>query len=115
MTESISMNINDGSSMFAHEMSANFSPTQIILDFKMITPRMDPRGKGKPTFLLQHNVIMLDPWHAKKIVEVLQATIKRYEEDYGKVAKPKSIAKAEKRQKSLESVQETKETPTYLG
>lgn len=116
MAEPVNVNVADGGAMYAHEMSVNFSPTQFMLDFKMITPRTDPRGKGRPTFLIQHNVVMVEPWHAKKIIEVLEATVKRYEEEYGKITKPKAIAKAEKKQKAqVKEAGETKETPTYLG
>lgn len=116
MAEPINMTVNDGGAMYAHEMSVNFSPTQFILDFKMITPRNDPRGKGRPSFLMQHNVIMVEPWHAKKMIEVLEATVKKYEDEYGKLTKPKALAKAEKKQKKLAEVGETtKETPNYLG
>ncbi len=116
MAEQINMNIQDGGAMYAHEMSVNFTPMQFTLDFKMVTPRNDPRGKGRPSFLLQHNVIMVDPWHAKKIIEVMEATVKKYEEEYGKITKPKAVIKAEKKQKALvqDSV-DTKDTPTYLG
>ena len=102
MTEPVNMNIQDGGAMYAHELSANFSPTQFMLDFKMITPRTDPRGKGRPSFLLQHNVIMVDPWHMTKIIQVLDATVKKYEEEYGKITKPKALLKAEKKQKAMQ-------------
>ena len=61
----INLNINDGEPFFAHEVSMNFTPTQISMDFKCITPRTDPRSKG-PTFLLKHNVVMLEPWHGMR-------------------------------------------------
>jgi len=116
MAEGYNVNVSDGGAMYAHEMSVNFSPTQFILDFKMITPRNDPRGKGKPTFLIQHNVVMMDPWHAKKVIDVLQETVKKYEQEYGKIGKPKAIEKAEKKQKkTVAPAESTKETPTYLG
>ena len=116
MAEQFNMSVNDGGAMFAHEMSLNFTPTQFVLDFKMVTPRNDPRGKGKPSFLMQHNVIMIDPWHAKKVIEVLEASVNRYEEEYGKIVKPKAVIKAEKKQKTMiQEPQETRETPNYLG
>jgi hypothetical protein len=117
MTEQINMRINDGGAMFAHEMSANFSPTQFMLDFKMITPRMDPRSKTQPSFVMQHNVIMVDPYHLKKIIEVLNDTVKKYEKEYGKISKPKSISKAEKKQKEAKGKQapESVPVPNYLG
>ena len=116
MAEPISINVNDGGAMYAHEMSVNLSPTQFMLDYKMITPRTDPRGKGRPTFLIQHNVIIIDPWHAKSMIEVMQASVKRYEEEYGKIQKPKAVAKAEKKQKQLQSqTTDSKDTPNYMG
>jgi hypothetical protein len=116
MTDQINMSVNDGAAMFAHEMSVNFSPTLFMLDFKSITPRNDPRSKDKPSFLLQHNLVMVEPWHVKSIIEVLQATVKKYEDEYGKIAKPKAILKAEKKQKLLsEQSDKGKDTPTYMG
>jgi hypothetical protein len=96
--EQISININDGEPFFAHEATVNFTPTQLTLDFKCITPRTDPRSK-KPSFQLKHNVIMLEPWHAKSLVGVLNSVIQKYEEEFGKIQKPKSLEKAEKKQK----------------
>lgn len=115
--ESINLNINEGEPFFAHEMSVNYTPTQFTLDFKCITPRNDPRNKQRPSFLLKHNVIMVDPWHAKAIHEVLGNMIKRFETDFGKIDKPKSLKKAEKKQESVVKQAKTKtgETPSYLG
>lgn len=111
----INLNIIDGEAFFAHEVSMNFTPTQISMDFKCITPRADPRSKG-PTFLLKHNVVMLEPWHAKMLVDVLANTIKRYEEAFGKIKKPGAIEKAEKKQKKAASKIDTAtETPSYMG
>lgn len=113
MAEPININVSEGGAFFAHEMSANFSPTQIFLDFKMITPRVDPRGKGKASFLMQHNVVMIEPWHAKRIIEVMGEVVKKYEEEYGKIKKPKAVEAAEKKQKTKTSKPE--ETPHYFG
>jgi len=113
MAEPISINISEGGAFFAHEMSANFSPTQIFLDFKMVSPRVDPRGKGKPSFLMQHNVVMLEPWHAKKIIEVMGEVVKKYEGEYGKIKKPKAVEVAEKKQKDKKTTPE--EAPHYFG
>ena len=115
MTEGYTVNVADGGAMYAHEMSVNFTPSQFILDYKMITPRNDPRGKGKPVFLIQHNVVIVEPWHAKKMIEVLQETVKKYEQEYGKISKPKAVEKAEKKQKKATPAEVPKETPTYMG
>ena len=81
MTEQISIHISDGEPFFAHEATVNFTPTQITMDYKCITPRLDPRGK-KPSFQLKHNVIMMDPWHAKTLVGVLNNVVEKYEKEY---------------------------------
>jgi len=39
----VNFGIEDGDNFFAHEVSVNFNPTQFVLDFKCITPRVDPR------------------------------------------------------------------------
>jgi hypothetical protein len=113
--EQINISIIDGEPFFAHEMSTNFTPTQFTLDFKCITPRVDPRSK-KPSFLLKHNVVMVEPYHAKMILAVMNSVIKKYEEEYGAIKKPKAVESAEKKQKKAIKAAETEtETPSYLG
>ncbi len=114
--ESINLAISDGEPFFSHEMTVNFTPTQFTFDFKCITPRVDPRSK-KPSFQMKHNVVMVEPWHAKMILAVLNNVIKKYEEEYGAIKKPKAVETAEKKQKK--AMKEIKpgqtETPSYLG
>ncbi len=113
--EQINLNISEGEPFFAHEVTVNFTPTQMSLDFKCITPRTDPRSK-KPSFLLKHNVVMIDPWHAKAFLNVLNSVVTRYEKEFGKIQKPKALEKAEKKQKELiKKAGATTEVPTYLG
>jgi len=117
MVEQQGLNINviDGDAFFANEVSVNFTPMQIALDFKCVTPRIDPRGKGRPTFLMRHNVVMLEPWHAKNFLEVLQDMMKKYEQEYGKIKKPEALEKAEKKQKSVKKSELKEDAPTYMG
>ena len=114
--DQINININDGEPFFAHEVTVNFTPTQMSLDFKCITPRNDPRSK-KPVFQLKHNVIMLDPWHAKSLLGVISNVVEKYEGEFGKIKKPKSLEKAEKKQKELmkELGDKVPDVPTYMG
>lgn len=113
MKETVNLTITDGEPFFAHEVSVNFTPIQFTLDFKCITPRSDPRNKNV-TFLLKHNVIMLDPWHAKQLVTVLNTVVKRYEDEFGTIKKPKAVETAEKKQQELPKGEKT-DTPTYFG
>ncbi len=114
--EPINININEGEPFFAHEVTVNFTPTQLTLDFKCITPRTDPRSK-KPSFQLKHNVIMLDPWHAKSFLSVLNSVVQKYEQEFGKIQKPKALLKAEKKQKEFvkKAGEQVPEVPTYMG
>lgn len=111
----INLNIIDGPEFFAHETSINFSPTQFVLDFKTITPRIDPRSKEAHHYVIRHNVIMLDPYHAKKLHELLSDAIKNYEKEFGKIEKPKQIKKLEKKAKQKKQKKKEPTTPAYLG
>ncbi len=116
MTEQINLNIVDGEPFFAHEVSVNFTPTQFTFDFKCITPRTDPRSKNKASFLLKHNVVMIEPWHAKLMLGVLNKVVKRYEEEFGIIKKPNAIAKAQRKSnKKVDKEGKSTETPSYFG
>lgn len=111
----ISMNIIDGQAFSAHETTVNFTPQQLILDFKSISPRIDPRNKEGPTFVLMHNVVMLDPWHAKQVHKILGEALAKYEEEYAAIEKPKAVAKAEKKNTKTRSSTAKSDIPTYMG
>ena len=67
---------------------------------------------------MKHNVVMVEPWHAKMILAVLNNVIKKYEDEYGTIKKPKSVEIAEKKQKkAMKAVQSAGQTeaPSYLG
>lgn len=114
MTEQVNLNIIEGDSFFAHETSVNYNPTQLILDFKCITPRNDPRSK-KANFQLKHSIVMLEPWHAKSLMLLLGDVLKRYEKDFGKIKKPKALEKAEKMRKEKSTHKTGDITPSYMG
>jgi len=116
MERKIQFGINDGKAFFAHEMSINFSPMQFILDFKSITPRVDPRNKEGEVISLEHNVVLVDPYHAKNIHELLGKVIEDYEKKFGQIKKPKQIEAHEKNMKKELEKKEPKTTaPSYLG
>ncbi len=100
MEKNVNMSINDGEAFFAHELSINFNPLQFTLDFKSVTPRVDARSKDSLVLSLKHNVIIVDPYHAKKIFELLGQTLSNFENEFGKIEKPKALEKYEKKVKS---------------
>jgi hypothetical protein len=109
--QNINLSISEGDPLFAHEVSLNFSPTQIMFDFKCITPRIDPRVQKGPVVHIKHNVVMMEPYHAKKTLEVLKTLIDNYEKEFGTIKVPKSVEVAEKKHKT--SIEDQK--PTYFG
>jgi len=113
MSEKINISINEGESFFAHETSINFNPTHFVLDFKCITPRIDLRS-DKPSLHIKHNVVILEPYHLKKLVEMFSQALKKYEKDFGKIEKPKSVKRFEKKHKKTKK-KEKQEIPNYFG
>ena len=65
------------------------------------------------------NVIMVDPFHAKRIHDVLTHMIEEYEKQYGKIEKPKPIKTHEKKmkKKNKDSKKKSKKEtmPSYFG
>ena len=114
----INLGISDGNEFFAHELSVNFNPTQFILDFRCVTPRSDPRSRDIPFISIKHNVVLVEPFHAKRILEVLTNVISQYEKRFGKIEKPKALQVAEKKSKKDSNKSKGKEkieTPSYIS
>lgn len=111
----VNVNIRDGQVFFAHETAVNFNPTQIIFDFKCITPRIDLRSKEGAFVTIDHNVVITEPYHAKKISELLSKVVKNYEKEFGKIEKPKALEKMEKKRKKEKGKSEKKQAPSYFG
>lgn len=101
-TVNATINIADGEAFFCHEMSINFNPLQFTFDFKSITPRIDSRNQdGTAIFAMKHNVVMLEPWHAKEVLKALSDSVKKYEQQFGSIEKPKALLIAEKSMKGI--------------
>jgi len=112
----INFDIKDGEVFFAHELSVNFNPTQFVFDFRSITPRVDPRSNEGPVIAIKHNVILVEPYHAKSIAEFLLKKIGDYEKNFGKIEKPKALEELEKKhKKEITKKKEVTQTPTYFG
>lgn len=116
--EKINLNINEGDAFYAHELSINFNPLQFVFDFKSVTPRVDPRSRDRASIVLKHNVILTEPYHAKRIYDLLGGVIKKYEKEFGKIEKPAALKVAEKKSKKIQSKvkdQEKIQTPSYIS
>jgi len=119
MNKNMKVNISDGQEFFAHETSIQFSPTQVILDFKSVTPRIDPRSQDGPVYSIRHNVVLMEPHHTVQFIDLLQKIVSRYEKQFGKITVPKSVLKAQKLRASKKNqkkpITPKIEAPHYLG
>ena len=115
MEKKINLSISEGDSFFAHEISVNFNPTQFVLDFKNITPRMDPRSEEGPTLCIKHNVVLVEPFHLKKFSEFLNKRIEDYEKEFGKIEQPKAVEAYNKKMKKQKPEKSDKQIPSYFG
>lgn len=116
--EKINLNINEGDAFYAHELSINFNPLQFVFDFKSVTPRVDPRSRDRASIVLKHNVVLVDPYHAKKVYDLLGGVLKKYEKEFGKIEKPAALKAAEKKNKKKADKSKDKEkiiAPSYIS
>lgn len=119
----VNMSIKDGPAFFAHEISVNFNPTNLIFDFKNITPRVDPRSNDGLVLHMEHNVVIVDPFHAKKFIELLNRVVGDYENEFGKIEMPKAMKKYEEKMKKSGKAGSSKSkaakakttSPSYFG
>ena len=112
----VNFNINDGQEFYAHEVSVNFNPMQFFLDFKSLTPRIDVRSNESHVISLKHNLIMIEPYHAKQFAKLLTQVIKRYEKEFGKIEMPKQLQKIrQQKNKEQKLPEEKQDNPTYFG
>jgi hypothetical protein len=101
-------------------MSITFGPAQFALDFKNISPRVDMRSQdGSKTFVLKHNVVIIEPYQIKQFSKVLAEAIARFEKEFGLIELPPAIKKAEEELKQMQKEQENQpishDVPSYLG
>jgi hypothetical protein len=113
----MNVSIDEGDSTFCHELSINFNPLQFIFDFKTVTPRVDVRSKEGPTVHIKHNAVMMEPYHVKKMLELLTKVVADYEKEFGTIEKPEAVARLEKKMaKNPPKVDDkTVNIPTYFG
>jgi hypothetical protein len=109
----INWEFEDGKAFFAQEVSINFTPLHLVLDFKNITPRIDSRTRTGPVFKVEHDIVVLDLFQAKRFHALLSQVLDGYEKDFGKITKPKVIEKFEAKQKDKKEDKE--KGPSYFG
>lgn len=119
----LNININDGDEFFAQEASITYNPSLFNIDFRRITSRVDMRSNDTNVIVLKHNVIMLEPYVAKKIHEILGKAIEKYENEFDEIKTPLPVQKMEEKlkKKIQEQGEKTKDntvnfvSPNYFG
>jgi len=112
----LNVNINDGDEFFAQEASVSYSPTLFNLDFRRITSRIDMRSNDANVLVLKHNVIMLEPYVVKKLMEILGRAVDKYEKEFGKIETPESVKKLEaKVKKQIQTQSKDNDELGYIG
>ncbi|MBI2133461.1 DUF3467 domain-containing protein [Candidatus Woesearchaeota archaeon] len=92
--QNVRVDVVNGNDFFADEVSVSHSPMRFVIDFKSMTPRMDLPG-NPPRMVVKHNVILLDPYFAKDVLNVLKDNISKYEKKFGEIKMPENLAKHE--------------------
>ena len=98
MVEEIQVNVEDGETFFADEVSVIHNPVRIVIDFKSITPRIDVKP-SQIRLRMKHNTIVLDPQLAKDFLKALTTNIANFEKRFGIIKKLKSVELAQQEAK----------------
>jgi hypothetical protein len=101
-----------GEEFLAEEIAISHSPVRFVLDFKNISPRIDIPGQPI-RHVLKHKIIKVDPFVAKDLLEIFRQNIEKYEKQFGKIEKPKALAKAEEEAKKQGKIPSLKQD--YFG
>ncbi len=93
----VNLNIDHDKEVFyANNLAIFNNPTEFILDFTQITPRVDVvQEKQVLTYVAKHNAIILNPKQAKIFFDLLKENLEKYEKKFGeiKLEKGKKIKK----------------------
>ena len=113
MENKLNIIFKEGAAFFSHEAGITCTPTQIVLDFKSITPRLDQRSDEAIPLIVEHNVILLELFTATQLSDMLISSLKNYETQFGKIEKPAAMITAEKIAAKFTAV--PKINPSYFG
>lgn len=104
----------DNSPLMSNQQTVAHQPDKFILDFKGAYPQYTP--DNKQTVVINHKVVLMDPYIAKDFLNILKLNIERYEKQFGEIKKPVQIKKAEKEMRELQKQAAIgTEAPSYMG
>ncbi|MBN1377348.1 DUF3467 domain-containing protein [Candidatus Woesearchaeota archaeon] len=115
-TGKTNLSINQGRLFYSNEVGIAHNPVNFFIDFKSISPRVDIRNRDYTPMVMEHNTIAIDPFMAQELLGVLEDSIKKYENTFGKIKKPKSIDIANNLSKNKKKASaESTHIPSYFG
>lgn len=99
----------------SNQQTVAHQPGKFILDFKNVYVQFTPDNKPVP--VVNHRIILLDPYYTKDFLRVLKDNIEKYEKNFGEIKKPKELEIGEKEAKKLQeqSTTTTEKPPSYMG
>ena len=108
----VNVRVKDADPFLAHETTINYNPTEFVLDFKSITPVQE---LNQQSLFIQHDVVLLTPWHMKSFFAAVEKVVKDYEKKFGEIKKPIEIEKAEKLMKKQQKEVVSTPVENYFG
>jgi len=102
----------DSSPLLANEFALTHDPLHFLLDFKSVVSQFSP-GANEQVVVVTHKVVLLEPFHAKQLIEYLSTQVASYEKNFGTITKSAAVEKAEAMMTNAPVA--ATERPNYLG
>ena len=104
----------DQSPFISNQQTIAHEPNRFIIDFKSIYTQFTP--DNQPTAVVNHRVILIDPFDVKEFLKALRDNIEKYEKRFGEIKKTDQLIKAEKELKeNIKHVTTASSKPQYMG
>ncbi len=104
----------DAQGFYSNQQTVAHQPDKFIFDFKSAYPQFTPENRA--TMVINHRVVLLDPYSAKEFLKVLRDNLDRYEKQFGEIKKPAQLEKAEKQATvQLKQAATSSQKPSYMG
>lgn len=103
----------DNNPILSDHQTISHAPDKFLIDFKGINPQFTP--DNQPTMIINHKLVLLEPYIAKEFLKILQENIQKFEEKYGEIKIPESIKTAQKEVIPSKENITTSEKPSYMG
>lgn len=102
----------DNNPFVSNQQNVTIQTDKILLDFKNIYSQFDPANNE--IIIINHKMIILDPYIAKLFFDTLNKSIMEYEKQFGKIKKPEAVTKAEEQAK-IRTKTSSSTSYSYMG